>query len=304
MFYFLKKPFGPAHTINLETEIRDEYVYCTVTTGGVFTETPIITVREGTHKQTVQLDPIDVNKYSGSFIPSPSCFGNRSVEVTAEVDGKSVTTNGEFCVYPIPPDTPGSFLFDGGNMVISFDSGAVYKQLCVQIKSVDSKQPAIYLFGPEDVPLDRGLRVTLRAPTPSHNEHWGLYYRGRSGWVFQTADLDSGATTFSTVLNSTLGEVGLFRDDTPPTIGRLRTSVRNGNIALAFRYHDNLSGVDTDEIKLYIDNTLVIPEIDGEHRLVSYSGTEPMQRGKHQLKITVKDRTKNETSITRTFQVR
>ena len=55
---------------------------------------------------------------------------------------------------------------------------------------------------------------------------------------------------------------------------------------------------------MYLDNTPVIPEIDGEHRMVSYSGDTKLSRGKHTLRIIAGDRALNETTISRTFTVR
>ena len=120
----------------------------------------------------------------------------------------------------------------------------------------------------------------------------------------QTAVRDSGMNTFSTRLTRTLGELALLKDSEPPSIGRLRIYSRGGRPFAAFRYHDNLSGVDTDEIKMYIDETVVIPEIDGEHRQVSYQSTERLNRGRHTLKIIMKDRMSNPSEVTRVFSVR
>ena len=304
VFYFLRKPVAAPHTVQFGVQIHDEYISCTATTGGVFTEPPMLTVSEGSARQQIQLSPIDVNKYSGSFIPSSTYFGKRLLELISEVDGKQVRTEDEITVYPIAPNKSGSFLITEGNLSVSFDSGAVYQQLCLQVHSDNSKQSTIYSLGPTDVPLDRGIRLSLPLPVASDENHSGLYYRGRSGWIFQPSTVDPEKKTMSANLNNTLGDVGVFRDDTPPNIGRLRTRLHDRNISISFRYFDNLSGVDTDEIKLYIDNALAIPEIDGEHRFVSYDSVQPLEHGKHQIKIIVKDRSKNETSLTRIVQVR
>ena len=49
---------------------------------------------------------------------------------------------------------------------------------------------------------------------------------------------------------------------------------------------------------------MVIPEIDGEHRLVSYIGEERLDHGKHHIRISMKDRMKNETVVSRVVTVR
>jgi hypothetical protein len=75
-------------------------------------------------------------------------------------------------------------------------------------------------------------------------------------------------------------------------------------VLVSFRYHDNLSGVDPAEIKLYIDGKLAIPEIDGEHSLATYMSDSPLERGKHTLTIAMKDRAKNEFTTIRIFKIR
>jgi hypothetical protein len=95
-----------------------------------------------------------------------------------------------------------------------------------------------------------------------------------------------------------------MRDAEAPSFGRLRTGSSRGKPYASFRYHDNLSGVDTDEIKMYIDDALVIPEIDGERRLVSFTARDPLTRGRHTMKITMSDRMGNTSEIQRTITTR
>jgi hypothetical protein len=55
---------------------------------------------------------------------------------------------------------------------------------------------------------------------------------------------------------------------------------------------------------MYLDNKLIIPEIDGEHRKVTFQGDEPLDRGRHLLHIVMKDRSGNSSDYSRTFSVR
>jgi len=131
-----------------------------------------------------------------------------------------------------------------------------------------------------------------------------LFFRANGGWTLQTDRPDSGGGSFSTTLRRTLGELAVLTDDEPPTVGRLRVSGRGRKASVKFSYHDDLSGVDTDELKMYIDDQQVIPEIDGEHHRVSYISNERLNRGTHALKITLKDRMKNALEISRSFKAR
>ena len=192
-------------------------------------------------------------------------------------------------------------LFDG-RMSVAYDSGAVFRPLFMQPSTDLVRNAPIYVLEPQDVLLDGGLRVTVQAP--GETAHMGLYFRANGGWVFQTGTPDAGGSSFTATISRTLGDFAIFRDTEEPTIGRLKVSARRGVPLFSFRYHDDLSGVDTDEIKAYIDGALVIPEIDGEKRRVSYQGDHQLPRGKHSLRIAMKDRMKNVAEISRTFSVR
>ncbi|MDI6767316.1 MAG: M23 family metallopeptidase [Bacteroidota bacterium] len=303
-FHFIKKPFGPVQTIYIDTEVLKDYVRIDVTTPGVFTETPKLSIQEGTIMRIISPEAIDVNKYTAAFVPADSIIGERVINVSAEVNGKSVTAEEKIILYPIPANRSGSFYFDSNKLQISYDSGAVYKPLYLQIQIENERRLPRYKLSPQDVLINRGLKVTITPAIEADNNHLGLYYRSTGGWIFRTKETDNNFETLSTTLNRTLGEIAIFEDKIAPTFGKLRVLPKKNNVFISFRYYDNLSGVDCDEIKLYIDDMLVIPEIDGEHHRVWYQSEEPLNRGKHKLKITMKDKSKNETEISRIFSIK
>ncbi len=303
LFYFVKKPLGPARDVHIDNEIFNDHVKFTVTTPGVFTETPLLSVKEGNTSHPVLLEAIDVNKYTGSYMPSNFNMEDCPVEVTAEVNGKPASAHSEIPMCIIPATKAGNFSINN-NLIISYDSGAVYQPLCLQINSENEHRTTVYTLEPDDVLLDGGITVSLPVPQDIEQHKYGLYFRGNAGWVFQTARPDSNRKTFSTTLRRMLGEVAVLSDDAPPTFGRARITTRRSRLYVSFRYFDNLSGVDPDEIKMYLDGTLVIPEIDGEHRLVSYQGEESLNKGKHLLRIVMKDRAGNAGELSRSLTVR
>ncbi len=303
-FHFINKPFGPSQIIYIDTEVLKDHVRINVTTPGVFTETPKLSIQEGQTKIIISPDAVDLSKYTAAFVPADSIIGERVIKVSGEVNGKYATSEEIFTLYPIPTDRAGSFYFDSNKLKISYDSGAVYKPIYLQIQMENGKHSTRYKLFPQDVLLNRGIKVAVTPEMQDNINDLGLYYRSTKGWIFQTNELDSNLKTLSTTLKRTLGEIAIFKDDIAPTFGKLRVIPKKSGTSLSFRYHDNLSGVDTDEIKLYIDDILVIPEIDGEHHRVWYQSEELLSRGKHKLKITVKDRVKNEAEIARIFTIR
>ncbi len=304
LFLFNNKPSEPSRPVYCKTEILENYVRFTLTSTGVFTEPPIMRVSEGTANRPVELQAVDLYKYVGTILPSPTYAGTHKIKVDAEINGKPASFSDSFELYAVPPSQAGSFSNAARNVHVAFDSAAVYKPLFMQISSESFRNSEVYILEPEDQLLNRGVRVTIPFEPKGNSEHAGLFFRSNGGWVFQTDSADSGGMTISTTLTRTLGELAVLSDDQGPSIGRLRVTTRKGLVFFSWRYHDNLSGVDTDEIKAYIDGRLVIPEIDGEHRLVFYNGVDRLERGKHQLSISMKDRMKNESQVSRTFTVR
>ncbi len=304
VFRFLKKQYGPARSVHIESDVLSDYVRFTLTTPGVFTSLPVLTVIEDGKTRTVDLAQTDVSSCSGWYVPSPLVEGRRAVHADAEVNGKPAAAESEFTVYPIPADHAGSWSVDNGRFTVSFDSGAVFKPLLVQVTTESSRNGTVYTLEPQDVLLNRGIQVSIIPPENRDAEHLSLYFRSSGGWLFQTSRPDSVTGRFTAVLSRVLGEFGFIDDQTPPSIGRLRLSMKGGKLNARFRYFDNLSGINPDDIKMYLDDTLVIPEIDGEHRVVLYSGDTRLDRGRHELRISVSDRASNRMTVSRTVTVR
>ena len=302
LFHFLRKPQGTRREMHLTTDVYSDYVQFTVSSTGIFTEPPTVTVQEGVSTRTVELSAQDLYKYTAAFVPSQEFAGTRRVHVSGEVLGNPSTADASFDVFPVSATRANAVSALNDRLKISYDSAAAYKTFYLQASTDVFKSSTVYILEPQDVLLNRGINVSVDAG--STGDHLGLYFRANGGWVFQTSAFDPGKTTFSTTLTRTLGELVVMKDETEPTIGRLRAYASKGRALVSFRYHDNLSGVDTDEIKMYIDDVLVIPEIDGEHNRVWYKSEEPLTKGRHSLRIAMKDRMKNAAEVTRLLTVR
>ncbi|HYQ87933.1 MAG TPA: M23 family metallopeptidase [Bacteroidota bacterium] len=304
IFAVLHAPNEPPRTMNLKTEAFADYVRFTLTSTGLFTSAPRVSVREGDRTTALDAEASDLYKYSCAYAPSSGYAGPRSVSVQAGINGAETSASDEFSLFPIAANAGGSFTAEPWGLKFSYDSAAVYKPLFVQITSENYSSSTVYILDPQDRLLNRGVRVSVPAgPNPAGSRR-GLFFRADGGWMLQTDRPDSGGGSFSTRLRRTLGELAVLTDNDPPTIGRLKVSARGRKASVRFHYHDDLSGVDTDELKMYIDDRQVIPEIDGEHHLVTYLSDERLQRGNHSLKITMKDRMKNALEVSRTFKAR
>ncbi len=304
LFLFSGRPPESVRPVYCKIDVGESAVKLTVNSTGIFTAVPKVSVQEGGQVRNAELHAIDLYTYTGTFVPSASFAGTRRVHVDALVNGKPATADNAFTLYSIPTRSAGSFTTDPGNLRVTFDSGAVYTPLHMQVGSDQFRGSTVYILEPQDQLLNRGIHVTVPAPPGLDLEHRGLFFRSNSAWVLQASAPDSGAASFSTTLTRTLGELTILKDDEPPSIGRLRVGTSRRFISVSFRYRDNLSGVDPDEIKMYIDDNLVIPEIDGEHRLVTFKSSDPYEKGRHSIRISVRDRMSNEYTVSRTATVR
>jgi hypothetical protein len=230
-------------------------------------------------------------------------MGLRRIVAEAEVNGRLVTANDEFDLFPLTPHNAGTISLDGGNVVLSYDSASVFETVLLEMtKRVDSEEER-YTLKPENTVLNKPLRVSVAATQAKHGQ--GLFWRGLSGTELLASAASDSGTMFQGTISRTLGDLSLMTDDTPPRISHLsitRTSGRRPRIT--FHYGDDLSGVEYNELKMYIDSVIVIPEIDGEHRRAVYQAADPLERGSHHLTIRIADKMGNTSEVDRRFTVR
>ena len=162
---------------------------------------------------------------------------------------------------------------------------------------------SLYAFFPEYTVLNKGLTAVVKTvPTQSK---LGLFFRGEGTFELLATTQNNTGELLRGRITQTLGELSVLADDTPPSIPGIKISrATGGRPAIAFRVSDNLSGVEYNELKMYIDGETIIPEIDGEHRRVFYQVTDPLERGSHQLTIHLQDRMGNSRDVAQRFAVR
>jgi hypothetical protein len=160
------------------------------------------------------------------------------------------------------------------------------------------------MLEPSRTVIDDGIVVAMKSQQGSDVRR-GLFAHSRRGWTLLSDGNEPSTGILTGRLTRTLGEVGLIADTTPPVVSRLTIrEIRNRRVSVSFRVGDNFSGIEYQELKVYIDDTIVIPEIDGEHRRVTYQGTEQLDRGSHLLVIHIKDRLGNFSEVRREFNIR
>ncbi len=212
---------------------------------------------------------------------------------------KNLTEN--YPLYPIPTDQTGSFMVNGTPIKISYDSGAVFKPIKIYIDSSKENGTTIYSLYPQDVLLNKGITVSIQS---DKYNNLGLYSKLTGGWRFQTNQLDLDSKYFTTTFTRTLGDIALIEDRKGPTISRLKIQTRNRKPSIFFKYHDDLSGFNDDKFRMFIDDNLIIPEIEWDKRKIWYQGDQKLEKGIHSLKIIIADKAGNENEINATFRIR
>ena len=247
------------------------------------------------------MSPSDVDTYVGSFRPSDAKAGLRRISADAEVNGRHLSALDECSLYPIVPGRSGSFSLDDGRLLIKYDSLTAYSTIYMEVEKDTQDGETTYTLLPNRTVLGGALQVSLQG-NPAI-QHQGLYFRGRDSRDLLTSTQSGADHVFQAKITRTLGELYLDVDDSPPSVSRLQVSSRSGRPAVDFRVSDYGSGIEYDALKMYIDENVAIPEIDGEHRRVQYQASDPLERGYHLLTIRLKDRAGNSSSVERRFFV-
>jgi len=287
---------GP-RTIVLRHEFEEDYVHIILESKSRLSRPPVVEIFEGPSHRTLELRPVGPDRYAARIRPFTEFAGIRRVVAYAEAAGRVQQSDDSFALYPILPGKTGSYSFDNGILTVEYDSLSVFAPLFLRVEAEEGDSS--YSIEPQTVVLREGIGITMRVPSSSPNT--GLFSRRTGSWSLIGRQSEPGILTGR--IRRAVGDLAALDDLTPPTITGISVgNTPEGSPDISFRYHDNLAGVDYDELKMYIDAKAVIPEVDGEHRRVTYhSGLAP---GAHQVSIRLKDRLGNLSTEDRRFVIR
>jgi hypothetical protein len=198
------------------------------------------------------------------------------------------------------PGTAGVIAADGGNLLIRYDSLSVLKPLFLRIGKSPGEECPVYTLEPEGAVLGSGLTATIRSGSP--DGHRGLFYRSKGSWQFIGSRAEGEAPACTGRVRGTLGELTLLADSIPPSVVQMSVAHHAGPAPeIIVRFRDDRSGVEYDDLKMYIDGNIVIPEIDGRRHRAIYKPAEPLGRGPHQMTMRLTDRIGNSSTTQRPF---
>jgi hypothetical protein len=303
VFWFMQKPTHGAAPMRMTCTQDDDDVRLLITTHGLFTSPPRVVVREGEGTRPIDVSASDVNTYRGAFVPLASVAGARTVIAEAEVNGTLQKDSCIFEMYPITPGASGTYAFNNNDFQVGFTPRSTFKTIWLRVHWSETPDGTVYTLEPDYRILRDGVTVMVRARHRSTTQ--GLFFRKAERWSLIGSTPDSTGMTYTAMVRRTLGEVAILSDDSPPTVGGLKiTGLSGRRPAFSFRYEDDLAGVDYETFKTYLDSTIVISEIDGEHHRAFQRCTDPLQRGSHLLTIHLSDFLGNATTVERRFIVR
>lgn len=302
-FLSFDAPPGPPASLSIAPAFEPDGVRLLLSTDGDFTGVPSVVVYEGDHRRELAAAPLASDRYAALLHPRLSHGGLRRVIAQASVNGREVSANAEFELYPLPAGDSGSVDLDGGNLRITYGPRSLYRTEFLRLTRDSASDGLTWSFSPGHIVLREGVIVTARLPRSGAPV--GLFSAGMSRGFELIASGEDGTGTLTGRITRALGTVAFLADETPPWISRLRiTGTAGGRPLIRFRYGDNLAGVDYQEFRVYIDGQIVIPEIDGEHRRATHRVTTPLARGTHHLLISISDRLGNTGELKRSFTIR
>jgi len=302
VYHFLKTQLVPGRA-EVSNDVDGSFLKVWVECPAPLSETPSLQVQQGNSISSIPLRALDVDKYTGVFRLSPTLRGMIYLKAFCAVADKQSEVFESFMLNTISPDKEGTIQSDDGNFTVTFEPNAVFAPLHPVIEKLSETQ---YDVQPGDVLLRGSIKATFKYPeTFEPDERIGLYVRNGGGWNFLTTERDRQSHTLTLHEAHTLGTFAVLRDDQQPKISRWRTSSLNAKRRRMFSFsvRDNLSGIDDNEINVFLNGERIIPEYDPEKRTVFYVPLDPLPQGRYTVQAEVKDRAGNAAHLAKTLTV-
>ncbi|MBN2355723.1 hypothetical protein JXO59_06390, partial [candidate division KSB1 bacterium] len=229
-------------------------------------------------------------------------------------DGKIKLLEQELHYTPIMANRTGTVVSENGLCKVQFGKRSLFKSIYVRMRPLSAESMTdAFMIGdafeiqPIDVPLRRGVRVSMRI-NPAEAEHVALFRRNnKNGWEFAGDSLNAMEGWMSAVTGE-LGVFALIRDDAPPLISGLTPAngmrLKNRRPMIKAKLVDTLSDIGREEDwALFLDGAKMIAEYDPELHTLSYQSETPLSVGLHSVRIWVRDRCGNEAESRTAFYI-
>ncbi len=293
---FLSPPHGTPGRLKVTPQIGRESVQLNIMTDKVFDLAPRAFLYEGEKRRELVLQPKDVGEYVAVFRPLETYSGTRRIVVDAIVNGNEVHDLKEFSIYPIVSGHSDTMLIDAGRLRLSYGPATALKTFFLQASKSVNGQGVLYNLSPLRTVLQQPMNVQVLVDSARRGQ--GLYFDD------QLVARGDSTNVLAANMRYDISTIAVRIDDTPPHIAnvRIRTIARR-RPSVSFSFSDDQSGIEYNELKMYIDGEFVVPEVDGEHHRATYIAQEPLAPGSHLLTIRIKDKMGNSVDLQRKLKI-
>jgi len=191
--------------------------------------------------------------------------------------------------------------FGAKGVRLSIPRGNLYSSLNLRytVKEDTIALAATHTLHDNPVPLHRSAQLAIRLQKDSleNKRQYGIVHvhKNRRSWI--------GGTYQYAWINADIRELGTYTiamDTTPPVITPIDPATWVQKRRIAIRISDDLSGIN--QYRGEIDGQFALFEYDAKKNLISYTfDPEHLERGTHELRMTVTDACGNQSIYTRSF---
>ncbi len=286
--------------LTIEKEFSPTYAVVTLRTHGSYTLRPSVWVTAGDERRLIDIDAADARTYAGTF-PLEMIHSDRvTVEAYAEVDGAPVKASDEFTVAVVRPGETTVVHSPDGRFMATFGEDAVYEPLYVRLEQLD----AGFSLEPRTVLMKEGAEIVMTSAEPDSSGTLGLYVGEEWNMDYAGRRIELAPARFRVRLGRMLSPVSIHRDTSPPVISSLRVRPSRKAVRVDFRVWDDLSGIRSDDIAVWIDGEPLIPVYDPYSRSVSAEGPITSTTTPHEVRVHVQDRSANASERQQKFTTR
>ncbi|MBN2092588.1 M23 family metallopeptidase [candidate division KSB1 bacterium] len=292
------------------TDFYDNYMLFDIAVSLPVIEPPSLTIQVATGEiNDIPLIQTELTNYKASYVLPDQIRSQLKIELWGiTVDGRGMFCEKFFDLTSINPKTGGQVRSADGGFQVNFMPQGLYRSIYTQIyeetpgnsNNLQYFSP-VYRVEPFDIPLKKNARISIKYPSHyDRPEKLGIYSNsnGNGNWHFSGNNLDQINQTVSTYV-SEFNTYVLIEDILPPEIQfiipREGQQLSNRPIEFQCKILDNLSGIPDNPmaIRMYLDGKWILSELEPERKLVIHKPDAPLSKGKHTLKVVVKDRCQN-----------